>query len=156
MENLHICVESFWQTFSTDTFSYRLHVLIHTLILFAWKTYSSWVRSSDKLLLNMSTISCLWSQTNEKRNLPIFTYMQTAQVSTCLKYQLSAVGKFLCLHMFFYRTQHACVHLKTLQANTDNLCFIPLLCQRDELESHYIEKSVNYSDAQWHFLVSMP
>lgn len=31
MEKLHICVESFWETFSTDTFSYRLHLLIHTL-----------------------------------------------------------------------------------------------------------------------------
>lgn len=31
MEKLNICVESFSETFSTDTFSYILHLLIHTL-----------------------------------------------------------------------------------------------------------------------------
>lgn len=85
---------------------------------------------------------------HETRNLAIFTFTQAVRVSTCLRYLLSALAKFLCLHMFFFRIQYASVHLTILSASTNNLCFIPLLCQDNDLESDYIEKLLVYSNAQ--------
>lgn len=41
----------------------------------------------------------------EMINLPIFTYMQSIQVSTCLRYHLNALGNFLYLHIIFFRIQ---------------------------------------------------